>query len=49
MTEFKNGEAVILETGARAIYVKADGPGRCIVRLGYDTRIVNPVTLRKAD
>lgn len=45
MSEFFPGQQVCTQGGASAVFVKYDGPGRCIIRQGFDTRIVNPVTL----
>ena len=33
----------------RATFVRMDGPNRAIIQVGFDTRVVDPVSLRKVD
>lgn len=45
--EFARGESVRTPDGTRATFVRLVDPGTAIIRVGLDSRLVDPVTLRK--
>lgn len=47
MTTFKPGEPVYAGS-TRVVFVKLLSPSEAIISVGLDTRIVDPVSLRKA-
>ncbi|MFT4260356.1 hypothetical protein [Microbacterium sp.] len=50
MTPFQPGNQVVTQDGTRAEFVKyVSGPARgihAVIRVGQDTRVVDPVTLK---
>lgn len=46
---FSPGDAVITGDGTFAQFIRHDGPNRAIIMVGYDTRVVDPVALRRAE
>lgn len=49
MNRFKPGDAVRTNDNTLAQFIRMDGPNRAIIMVGYDTRVVDPVALRKVD
>lgn len=48
MSTFTPGDPVFAGN-TRATFVKALPDGKAVISVGYDTRIVDPVSLRKAE